>query len=313
MTALHLSYRPNDFDEVIGNEETVNSLKSLMERSAGGRPRVYLLHGPTGCGKTTLGRIIAKYVGGPPEIKGEVNLDFQEVNTSNNRGIDTARAIDTGMRFKPLNGDARVYLLDEVHQTTKDFQHAMLKPLEDTPEWVYFILCTTEPEKLLPTIRNRCTTFDVRLLRSKEIDKLLEWVLEQEGMELPEKARKAVIKAAAGSPRQALVILDQIIDLKGDDMEEAIHSIEIREQAVIDLCRSLLRGDKWSQVREILQGIEEEPEKVRRAVLGYITSVALGGDDKTGGMMHLYDAFRDPFFNTGRAGLIFACLQAVKE
>jgi DNA polymerase-3 subunit gamma/tau len=215
------------------------------------------------------------------------------------------------MQYKPLSGKARLYLLDEVHQTTRDFQHAVLKALEDTPEWIYFVLCTTAPEKLLPTIKNRCSKFEVSTLSDRNMDKLLDWILTEEKVTIPDDIEKSIIRAADGCPRQALVMLDQIIDLKEEDMMEAIREIEIKEQAVIDLCRALLRGEPWKGMKEILKGIDEEPEKVRRAVLGYITSVVL--NDERGGFLHIYDAFRDPFFNTGRAGLVFACYEVVKQ
>jgi DNA polymerase-3 subunit gamma/tau len=279
---LHIDYRPKNFDEIIGNTQTVNSLKSIVGRAD--RPRVYLLAGPTGCGKTTIGRILAQELGCPPEIDGDINPDFQEINASNNRGIDTAREIMSSMQYKPLSGKARLYLLDEVHQTTRDFQHAVLKALEDTPEWIYFVLCTTAPEKLLPTIKNRCSKFEVSTLSDRNMGKLLDWILTEEKVTIPDDIEKSIIRAADGCPRQALVMLeksiiraadgcprqalvmlDQIIDLKEEDMMEAIREIEIKEQAVIDLCRALLRGESWKGMKEILKGIDEEPEKVRRA------------------------------------------------
>ena len=153
---LHIDYRPADFDEILGNEETIKSIKSILARDED-RPHAWMFVGPSGCGKTTLARIVSAALGCPPKINKAANLDFQEINTSDMRGIDTAREILKTMNFAPVNtaSKCRVYILDECHQATKDFQNSLLKALEDTPDHVYFLLCTTDPSKLLKTIKNR--------------------------------------------------------------------------------------------------------------------------------------------------------------
>ena len=129
---LHLDYRPKNLEELFGNKTTVNSLDAIIKREDD-IPHAFLFAGPSGCGKTTLARIVA----GALEVS---DRDFVEINAANNRGIETARDILRTMGFKPVSGPVRVYLLDEVHMGTRDFQTALLKALEDTPSHVYFLL-----------------------------------------------------------------------------------------------------------------------------------------------------------------------------
>lgn len=298
---FYQKYRPKDFDEVIGNRHIIKSLKSLFN---GNKliSHVFLFYGQSGCGKTTFARIIANKLDCSEH-------DFTEINAGNNRGIDTAREILKTAHYLPTKGESKVILFDEVHATTKDFQNALLKVLEDTPSHVYFILCTTDPQKLLSTIRNRCVTYEVELLEEKQLKKLLDRASKKEGKMLLKKVRAKLIDKAEGCPRQALILLEEIIHMKGKDQLKAIKVFKTNEQKVIDLCRAILKKERWEKICKILKGIEEEPESVRRAVLGYINSVMLTKNNPH--CMLIYLAFKEPFFNTGKAGLTFACYRAV--
>jgi DNA polymerase-3 subunit gamma/tau len=220
-------HRPKTFKDVIGNKSTVKSLKSLFTEN-GLVTHTFLFTGPTGCGKTTFAYI----------IKNELNcsdFDFVEVNTGNNRGIGTAREILKTIEYAPREGDYKVVLFDEVHQSTKDFQNALLKILEDTPKHVYFILCTTEPRKLLPTIRRRCAFYEVEPLSEKNLGKLLDRVTKEEGQKLLKKVRRKLIDKAEGSPANALMLLEQIIFMESKDQLKAIKVFQTEEQKVIIL------------------------------------------------------------------------------
>lgn len=302
---LHLDYRPKNFDEVIGNKGVIASLKSILNRE-NDTPHAIIFQGPSGCGKTTLARIVADKLGCPPVFENdEINGDFVEINASNNRGIDTARSIMGTMHYHPSTAKCRVWLLDEIHSATRDFQNSILKALEDSPKYAYFILCTTEPEKLLKTIRNRCSTFEVESLGDDEIEKQLNWVLDEEGFDIPNDVIEEIIDAVDGCPRQALVILDQIIDLSEDEMLAAVKDTKIDEKEIRDLCQAMLKSASWKKISGILKGLKSsEPEKIRRAVIGHMAAVLLNGGDAKAALV--IDTFKEPVFHSGMPGIVLA-------
>lgn len=312
--SLYHVYRPNKFSEIIGNQGIINSLDSILGRDED-IPHAFLLQGPSGCGKTTIGRIIASKLGCPETINGEVNGDFVEVNASNNRGIDTARVIMNTMHYHPSVAKCRIWLIDECHSTTKDFQNSILKALEDSPKHTYFILCTTEPDKLLKTIRNRCSTFEVKSLSDDEILTLLNNVLIEENFKIPEEAKTEIVRLSDGCPRQALVLLDQVIDLPAEEMADALINTQIDEKEVKALCQALLKRKNWKTISTIIKGLKSsEPEKIRQAIIGYMKAVMLndisGGDSASTAAL-IFDCFKEPVFYTGMAGIVFAAFNTL--
>jgi DNA polymerase III gamma/tau subunit len=296
---LHLKYRPKTFDEVIGNEKVLALLKSVLGRESG-RPHSILFSGPSGCGKTTLARIIKTELGCS-------DRDFHELNMSNTRGIDTVREMVVNSKYAPVNSPCKIYLLDEFHRVTIDSQNAILKILEDTPSHVYFILCTTEPEKLLKTIKTRCTKYAVTSQTKRGLQKLVERVLAEEGVkDFPEDAIKEIIRVADGSPRNVLVALDSVIDLENDDeIVAAIMDFTVSESGIKDLCQALLQNKTWATVSKILAGMQEEPETIRYAVLGYMNTVLMGAENPRAAQ--IISNFLESFMYTKRAGLTYAC------
>ncbi len=300
--SFHIDYRPDKLDEVQGNKAIVTTIASMLESNE--LPHVIMFDGKSGCGKTTLARIIAK------ELNCQAQ-DLVEINSSNNRGIDTARDIMSSMKYLPTMGDCRVYIMDEFHQVTKDFSHSMLKALEDTPEHVYFILCTTEPNKLLKTIRNRCHSFTVTPLSSNRMTAYLNTICELEEVEVDKEILKLICEQADGSCRQSLILLEQVINLDDDEQEEFLQKVKLSENEIIDLCRAIIQKKNWNVIAKILKGIEQEPEKVRYAVLGYCNSVLLNkGDAHTA---FIIECFSEPFYNSGKAGLSLACYESVNQ
>jgi DNA polymerase-3 subunit gamma/tau len=162
---LYIKHRPTDLIGVKGNEDVVEALKNMLLNKES-CPHSFLLSGPTGCGKTTLARIIAAELGC-------FGSDYKEIDSADFRGIDTIREIGKQCMYKPLESSCRVFVIDECHKMTNDAQNAFLKRLEDTPKHVYFILCTTDPSKLIPTIRGRCSQFQVKPLSEKVLLRLL--------------------------------------------------------------------------------------------------------------------------------------------
>jgi len=307
MADLDLKYRPKSFDEMYGNSSTLTSLKSVISRPKKKIPHSFLFCGPSGCGKTTLARILKKELDCSDQ-------DFVELNVANVRGIDTVREIAQQMYSAPMAGKCRIYLLDEAQKITVDAQNALLKYLEDSPSHVYFILCTTDPEKLIGTIKTRCSTFYVSPLSTRETFKLLKRTCKKEGIEISEDALREIVKVSEGSPRQALVILDSVINIKNDDdLIEAVQNYSIvSKKGIIDLCRSLLSDrTKWKEITSILSGIQEEPENVRYAVLGYMNSVLMKGENNRAAL--IIEEFSESFMYIKKAGLTLACYRVVQS
>jgi len=301
--SLQVKYRPTTLDQIAENDETVEALQKLLARKEG-RPRAYLFTGTPGCGKTTLGRIVVKELGaeGP---------DYHELNAADFRGIDTARSIREQAGRKALLSPAKVWLIDEAHKLTTDAQEALLKLIEEPPEFCYFVLCTTNPTKLIATLKRRCTPFVVEALSADSISRYLKRVAKKEGKECKQKVRQQLARQADGSLGMALMLLDRIIDLPAKDQLKAAKKIETEEQDAIELCRMILKGAGWKKVATFLKEFEGDPEGFRRLMLGYFSSVLLSQGSLQA--FKVLEIFAEPFYSTGKAGLITACFEAVSD
>lgn len=300
---LHIDYRPKTLKEFEGNRSTVETLQAILARKKD-LPHAFMFTGSSGCGKTTLGRIVANTLGCS-------DADYKEMDSATFRGIDSIREIRNQSRLKPMSGAVRVWLIDEAHKLTNDAQNAFLKILEDTPPHVYFIICTTDPEKVIKTIKSRCMQFSVAPLSEKQMTRLLQKVVENEGLtDFPEEAYAHIHTNSLGHVRAALVILDKVIDLPNSSIIKAIDQARGEEAQVIDLCRGLLSKQNWSKVSTLLRALQDqEPESVRWAVLGYMNSVLLKENNPQAAQC--IECFKSNFFDSGKAGLTQACYDAI--
>lgn len=300
--SLYRKYRPQTFDEMIGNESEIDAFRKILEKE--NRPHTYLFTGPSGCGKTTLARIAASKLGAD-------ELSISEINSADNRGIDTAREIIQQMRYVPAGSGLRIYIIDELHMTSKDWQNAMLKPLEDTPDHVYFFLCTTNPEKLAAAFKNRCTQVAVVAQDNEALYRYMRRIAKKEGLEVPKDIIRDIAENCDGSPRRALVLLEKVSEVDDERaMKDIITIGPEAEKETIELCRALIGKYNWKQVAEILTGLKkEDPEKVRRAVMGYMNSVLLKKANNQAAMT--LECFSEPLYNTGFPGLTLACYQSI--
>lgn len=301
---LYKKHRPKTLDDIIGNQSTVDTLKNMLQRNT--VPHTILFHGPSGCGKTTMARILKEGLGCH-------DIDFQELNCSDFRGIDTIRDIARTMTLHSVGGKCRVWLLDEFHQMSSAGMHASLKILEDTPTHVYFLLCTTEPQKLLKTIRTRCCEMPVEYLDESQMKKLLLRVSKKEGIKINRDIAEDIMDNAQGSARQCLVLLDKIKNIPESEWSKALSTIE-EEKEGIELCRALVKcvsgpSKNWSPVANILQNINGEPETIRWAVMGYYSAILLKKSDHR--IFHILTCFEHHFYDSKKNGLIRACYESV--
>lgn len=266
---LHIKYRPEAFQDVIGQKDIVESLASVV----GQGQRAFLFSGPSGCGKTTLCRIIAK----------AMLLELIEVDAASNNGIDYVRELISLVSTKPFGYVGRALLLDECHSLSSQAWQALLKSVEEPPNNTYFLFSTTNFQKVPRSIVTRCASYKLKEVRSKELKGYLEYVCKEEGIELDDEMEKIVnkiAKAANGSPRAALVMLDQVRH-DGLDIQSIVDEyidIENATPSVIEYCRSWSKGRGLSLSRFIalIQQMEKEglnAESVRMIVISYFYKV----------------------------------------
>lgn len=307
MHELFKRHRPVLLKDIFGQEETVKIIKKMLVD--GTIPHALLLSGPSGTGKTTLARILKS------KLKCE-NGDFFEINCAQARGIDTIREIQSRVGSAPMCGGVRIWLLDEFHKVSGDAATACLKLLEDVPSHVYFILATTDPGKLLKTIHTRCTELKLRNLTTIELAELVNKVLEAEKQKLSSPVISVLVEAADGSARKVLVLLEQILALETDEERlEAIQSADAKRQAY-ELMKMLVFNDKqgsWLEAVKILKDIEEEPETIRRQVLGLAVKALLNNPKNKARAFNVICAFEGNFFDSGKAGLVRATMECLEN
>jgi len=309
MSSFYQSYRPDSFDDMIGNEAAINSFKKSLTKKK--HSHAYILSGPPGTGKTTFARIAASMIGAS-------ELDIREINSSSNRGIDTAREIINQSKMMAMDGEAIVYIIDEVHRATSDWQNAMLKVLEDTPEHVYFFLCTTEPNKLIKAIKSRCTEIKTTPLTEEQISLVLKRVIKLEKLDIEKDIITEIAERSEGSSRNALVMLEQIANAETKkDIKIILDSKGSEDDPdTIELCRTLLNDKSdWSTIAKILKKLKEankldDSESIRYMILGYANAVLLNGRMSSRAALML-ESFSEPTYNTGKFGITLACINVI--
>ncbi len=258
MAALYRKYRPQSFEEVVGQEAVVRTLSNAIGTDA--VRQAYLFAGPRGTGKTSMARILAKCLNcaqGPtttPDgtchacraIAAGTSLDVIEMDAASQRGIDDIREIRDRVVLQPVEGRYKVYILDEAHQLTDAAWNALLKLIEEPPPHLVFVFCTTDLSKVLPTVRSRCQTFVFRRPRLQELVAKLRRVADAEGIDVPDQALALVARGGRGAYRDAESTLDQLASATGNEITvqsvlELLGTVE--EETLFRICDLVIDRD----------------------------------------------------------------------
>ena len=278
---LARKWRPQKFDDVVGQEHVTQTLKNAIESDR--VAHAYLFVGPRGVGKTSTARIFAKALNcekGPTatpcdqcdsckEIMAGNNLDVLEIDAASNTGVDNVRDLRDNVRYAPSRGPFKIYIVDEVHMLSTAAFNALLKTLEEPPKHVKFVFATTEPQKVPATILSRCQRFDLRRISVKDIVKRLSEVAEAEKIEIDEDAMLAIARGAEGGLRDAESSLDQLIAFRGKNIgEEDVLSVFglVARHALNELAVAVLKGNIIAAIQLVAE-MDESGKDIQRLIL----------------------------------------------
>ncbi|MBU0570678.1 MAG: DNA polymerase III subunit gamma/tau [Candidatus Omnitrophica bacterium] len=283
---LARKYRPQTFQDVIGQEAVTRTLKNSIDR--GRVANAYIFSGPRGVGKTSVARLISKMLNctkpeknGPcnkctscVEITGGNSIDVLEIDGASNRGIDEIRTLRENVKFAPASGTFKIYIIDEVHMLTTEAFNALLKTLEEPPSHVKFIFATTEAHKVLPTIMSRCQKFDFKRIPPGMIFNRLMDIAKNEKISIDEKAALLMARSADGSLRDALVVLDQMVSFSSgkisyDDVMELLGMVH--KEKIFDLADAVIMNETGRVVSCLDELINsgKDPVFIADSLLGF--------------------------------------------
>ena len=268
-TALYRKYRPGEFEDVKGQDHIVTTLKNQIMADRIGH--AYLFCGTRGTGKTTIAKIFAKAVNCENPVEGSPcgvcpscqaiargsSMNVIEIDAASNNGVDNIREIREEVGYFPTEGKYKVYIIDEVHMLSTGAFNALLKTLEEPPSYVIFILATTEAHKIPTTILSRCQKYDFRRITIDTITDRLRELMEEEGIEVEDKALRYVAKAADGSMRDALSLLDQCIAFFLGQKLTYDHVLEVLGAVDTEIFSRLLRAIMAADVVSAMSVLEE--------------------------------------------------------
>lgn len=290
--ALYRKWRPRTFNEVVGQEHIVRTLRNAL--TSGRIRHAYLFAGPRGTGKTTTARLLAKAVNClAPEDQRPCNecaicqavndgrlLDLIEIDAASNTGVDDVRELRERVGFRPNEARYKVYVIDEVHMLSNAAFNALLKTLEEPPPHAIFVLATTEPHKIPATVLSRCQRFDFHRIPVSKIIARLEWLTEQEHIEADREALTLVARQATGSMRDAESLLDQLASYDDDGITVA----EVRSalgtgagETVIQVADALAKGDVAQGLSAINTAVDEgaDPRQFARQMVEHLRALLL--------------------------------------
>lgn len=282
-TALYRKYRPQTFDDVVGQQHIVTTLTNALDQNK--LAHAYLFSGPSGNGKTSIAKLFAKAINCVSEdemicdtcdnceaTRQGIHPDIVEIDAASNNGVDEIRSLIEKVKYAPLNGKYKVYIIDEVHMLSLGAFNALLKTLEEPPSHVVFILATTEPHKVIPTIISRCQRYDFTRVRKEDINRNIVRILNNENIAYEDMAIELISELADGGVRESLSILEQTIayaidNIKLQDVRQ-IYGIVTNEEK-LDLLMSIFNKDIQNTLNN-LNRITDQGNNLERLTLDLI-------------------------------------------
>ena len=279
--ALYRKYRPYTFDDVVGQEHIVRTLKNQI--NAGRVAHAYLFCGSRGTGKTSIAKIFARAVNCMSPVNGSAcgvcescqkikdgsAINIIEIDAASHNGVDNIREINEEVKYTPAVGRYKVYIIDEVHMLSIGAFNALLKTLEEPPAHVIFILATTDPQKIPVTILSRCQRFDFKRISAKEIEATLKEYMEKEQIDIEEKALMYIAKLADGGMRDALSILEQSISFYFGEhitLDKVLYLVGAVDTTMLFDMISSIRACDASKVLELIEAVNTQGRSIRQFV-----------------------------------------------